>query len=73
MQLLWTAIQAAEVHHRLRLAGLEPYIDTDLTGRYLTRAELVFGQGSGGGLSNEPIVSITFNDEGAQLFEEIHS
>lgn len=52
-------------------AGLEPYIDTDLTGRYLTRAELVFGNGSGGGLSNEPIVSITFNDEGAKLFEEI--
>lgn len=48
-----------------------PYIDTGLTGRYLTRAELVFGQGSGAGLSNEPIVSITFNDEGAKLFEKL--
>ncbi len=48
-----------------------PYIDTGLTGRYLTRAELVFGKGSGGGLSNEPIVSITFNDEGAKLFEKL--
>jgi preprotein translocase subunit SecD len=48
-----------------------PYKDTGLTGRYLTRAELVFGQGSGAGLSNEPIVSITFNEEGAKLFEQL--
>lgn len=47
------------------------YIDTGLTGRYLTNAELVFGNGSGAGLSNEPIVSITFNEDGAQLFEDI--
>ncbi|QQR64872.1 hypothetical protein IPH92_04965 [Candidatus Kaiserbacteria bacterium] len=51
--------------------SLRPYIETGLSGRYLTRAELVFGQGSGGGLSNEPIVSITFNEEGATLFENI--
>ncbi len=48
----------------------DPYIDTGLTGRYLQRAELVFGQGSGG-LSNEPIVSIDFNDEGGVLFGDI--
>ena len=47
------------------------YITTGLTGRYLKGSELVFGQGNQGGLSNEPIVSITFNDEGAQLFEKI--
>jgi len=52
------------------MEGREPYIDTGLTGRYLARAELVFGQG-GTGLSNEPIVSIRFNDEGAALFENI--
>lgn len=46
------------------------YVQTDLTGRYLARAELVFGNGSAG-LSNEPIVSITFNTEGADLFEKI--
>lgn len=46
------------------------YIDTGLTGRYLTRAELVFGQGNTG-LSNEPIVSIVFNEVGAELFEQI--
>lgn len=49
----------------------EPYKDTGLTGRYLNRAELVFGSGSQGSLSNEPIVSITFNDEGGDLFESI--
>lgn len=47
------------------------YIDTGLTGRYLKGAELVFGKGNGGGLSNEPIVSITFNDDGSKLFEKI--
>lgn len=48
------------------------YIDTGLTGRYLQSAQLQFaGQGSAGGLSNEPIVAITWNDEGAKLFEEI--
>ncbi len=50
---------------------IEPYQDTGLTGRYLERAELVFGNGSQGSLSNEPIVSITFNEEGAELFEKI--
>jgi preprotein translocase subunit SecD len=47
------------------------FIETGLTGRYLKGAELVFGQGNGGGLSNEPIVSITFNEEGATLFEQV--
>jgi preprotein translocase subunit SecD len=50
---------------------VEPYQDTGLTGRYLERAELVFGNGTQGSLSNEPIVSITFNEEGADLFEKI--
>lgn len=52
-------------------AGISPYIDTGLTGRYLQNAQLQFvGQGSGG-LSNEAIVAITWNEEGARLFEEI--
>lgn len=53
------------------LDGREPYIDTGLTGRYLERADLVFGNGTGGTLSNEPIVSIKFTPEGAELFEQI--
>jgi len=50
----------------------DPYTDTGLTGRYLQSAQLQFaGQGGAGGLSNEPIVAITWNAEGAALFEEI--
>ena len=49
----------------------DPYIETGLSGRYLQRAELIFGQGNRAGLSNEPTVSITFNDEGAKLFAKI--
>lgn len=50
----------------------DPYIDTGLTGRYLQSAQLQFaGQGGSGGLSNEPIVAITWNEEGSALFEQI--
>jgi len=48
-----------------------PFIDTGLTGRYLTSAALEFAGGNGGQLANEPIVSIVFNTEGAELFERI--
>ena len=48
----------------------EPFTDTGLTGRYLESAALEFA-GQGGPVSNEPIVKIVFNDEGAQLFEDI--
>lgn len=49
----------------------DPFIDTGLTGRYLASAALEFAGGSGGQLSNEPIVSIVFNSEGGDLFETI--
>ncbi len=49
----------------------DPYIDTGLTGRYLKSAALEFAGQNSGGLSNEPIVSIQFDDTGAKLFEEI--
>lgn len=50
----------------------EPYLVTGLTGRYLESAALEFaGQSQTGGLSNEPIVSISFNKEGGDLFAEI--
>lgn len=48
------------------------FLDTGLTGRYLEGAQLEFaGQTGQAGLANEPIVAISFNDEGAKLFEEI--
>ncbi len=50
----------------------DAFIDTGLTGRYLESASLEFlGQQQTSGLSNEPIVSIVFNTEGADLFGSI--
>lgn len=49
----------------------EIYKDTGLTGRYLESAQLQFAGGQSGQLANEPIVAITFNSEGAQLFADI--
>jgi preprotein translocase subunit SecD len=50
--------------------GEEAFTDTGLTGRYLESAALEFA-GTGGPVSNEPIVSIVFNEEGSKLFETI--
>jgi len=53
-------------------ANTDVYEATGLTGRYLEQAQLEFvGQTGQGGLANEPIVSISFNSEGAQLFEDV--
>lgn len=49
----------------------EVYKDTGLTGRYLESAQLQFAGGQGGQLANEPMVAISFNSEGAQLFADI--
>ena len=48
-----------------------PFKDTGLTGRYLETASLEFAGGQSGQLSNEPLVSVRFTSEGADLFEEI--
>ena len=44
----------------------DPFLPTELTGRYLEKAALGFGQ-----IANEPIIELQFNDEGAALFGEI--
>ncbi|MFM2339840.1 MAG: hypothetical protein RLZZ360_476 [Candidatus Parcubacteria bacterium] len=51
--------------------AMNPYTDTGLTGRYLASAALEFAGGQSGQLANEPLVAITFTDEGGKLFEEI--
>lgn len=51
-------------------SGTPAFVATELTGRYLKKADLQFGSQSGQGLS-EPIVVLTFNDEGSALFERI--
>jgi protein-export membrane protein SecD len=48
-----------------------PFKDTGLTGRYLETASLEFAGGNSGQLSNEPLVSVRFTAEGADLFAEI--
>ncbi|MES2668503.1 MAG: protein translocase subunit SecD [Patescibacteria group bacterium] len=61
-----------------RLAAAEPnasgtieFIPTELTGRYLSKADLQFGASTGGAVANEPMVVLTFTEEGAALFEQI--
>ena len=49
----------------------EPYTETGLTGRYLESASLEFSGGQGGQVSNEPVVSIKFNQEGGDIFADI--
>jgi len=44
----------------------DPFTSTQLTGRYLKKAELIFEP-----TTNKPMVSIQFDDEGAKLFEEL--
>jgi preprotein translocase subunit SecD len=47
------------------------FLPTELTGRYLEKADLQFGSQTGAGLANEAIVVLTFTEEGASLFERI--
>lgn len=50
---------------------INPFEDTGLTGRYLSSSKLEFTGGASGQLANEPVVSIVFNEEGAELFRKI--
>lgn len=51
----------------------EPFLDTGLTGQYLKRASLQFGQGNGASVAavGQPIVALEFTKEGAELFADI--
>lgn len=54
------------------VTSTEPYLDTGLTGRYFEQAEPMLPQNSqGGGFTVSPYLTITFNNEGAELFEQI--
>lgn len=46
----------------------DPFESTNLTGKYLKRAEIGFNQNN-----SKPLVSIEFNDEGAKIFEKLTS
>jgi preprotein translocase subunit SecD len=47
----------------------ETFEDAILTGSHVSRAELQFGQGQGG-LANEPVVVLHFDDEGKEIFAD---
>lgn len=47
------------------------FLPTGLTGRQLSGAQLQFSQGTAGQFSNDPIILLNFNSEGAALFEKI--
>ncbi len=47
------------------------YESASITGKHLERAELQFGNGNGGSLSNEPVVVLRFNAEGAKIFADM--
>ncbi len=49
------------------------YIPTGLTGAYLKSASLQFSNGSGNVAANTPVVDLTFNPQGAALFNKITS
>ncbi len=49
----------------------EIFVTTGLDGQYLESAQLQFTTSGSGQLAGEPIVSITFNDEGRDLFAKI--
>ncbi|MDO8593478.1 MAG: protein translocase subunit SecD [bacterium] len=51
---------------------LATYTSTGLTGRYLTKSTLGFGSGATAGLTSPEII-LSFNEEGAKLFEKITS
>ncbi len=52
-----------------QLAFEDPYFKpTPLTGKYLDRADLVFNQQTG-----TPFISLQFNDEGSEIFEQLTS
>lgn len=50
----------------LQVTAPEPYIATNLTGRYLDKALVEFDQ-----TTSQPVVSLQFNAEGSKLFEKI--
>lgn len=50
-------------------AVLNAYIPTGLTGRYVSRAQAAYSQT--GGPRSEPVVQLTFNEEGAKMFGDI--
>ncbi len=65
-QLQGMTLEEAQEVADWQIALEDPFLSTQLTGRYLKKAELTFEP-----TTNKPMVSIQFDDEGAKLFEEL--
>ncbi len=55
----------------LNISPESMYEDASITGAHLKRATLQFGDSSGGGLSNEPMVVLEFSPEGKEIFSQM--
>lgn len=56
------------------ILALGRYVSTELTGKYLEKSSMQFPQGGvaqGGSLHATPYITLSFNSEGADLFEEM--
>ncbi len=47
------------------------FVSTGLTGRFLTKSQLQFSTANGAGVIQQPVVSLSFNEEGTTLFAQI--
>ncbi len=63
---------APEVYSIASSTDTSAFSDTGLTGKYLSRASLQFGNGQGA-LATAPVIRVDFNAEGAALFGDITS
>lgn len=69
-----TPEQAQELNAKISSIQNKRYESSGLTGKYLNKARLEFSQAgvaSGGNFQSQPIIGLSFNQEGAELFEKI--
>jgi len=69
-------IMASEIPDLAQVVALQDqrYVATILTGKYLEKSRLEFSQGgvqNGGNIQAQPIIGLSFNEEGSKLFEEM--
>lgn len=62
----YKALQSGEEVTTNELVQKDPFVDTGLTGRYLEKSQLSFDSTTG-----EPIVLLSFNKEGKEMFAEL--
>lgn len=60
----------SEVYNAASSTDAAVFVDTGLTGKYLSKASLQFGNGQGA-LATAPVIRVDFNPEGAKLFGAI--